>query len=346
MDFYKYFLKPVLFSLEPEATHWVSMKSLQGLCEIPGGGKLLAAIFGKQMENESFDCLGLKFPNRVGLAAGFDKNATYTDQLATLGFGHIEIGTITPKPQIGNPRPRLFRLPEDEAIINRMGFNNGGAEKAVRNLAARKNRTVIIGGNIGKNKHTPNEDAWKDYLFCFRCLYQEVDYFTINLSSPNTPGLRSLLGKKFLMPLLEPIQNENKKLSKPKPILLKIPPDLEEGQLEEVVQTVFKTEIKGIVATNTTIGRAELKTNPDLVESIGPGGLSGKPLQEKAEFRLNQLKSLAGNQLIIISSGGIMNEEIASRRITQGAEMVQLYSGLIFSGPSLVGNCRRAISKL
>ncbi len=277
---------------------------------------------------------GIKFPNPVGLAAGFDKDAKFTDPLACLGFGFIEIGTLTPRAQSGNPKPRLFRLPADKALINRMGFNNGGANKAVLRLANRKER-IIIGGNIGKNKDTLNEQAGDDYEEAFRELHGVVDYFVVNVSSPNTPGLRALQDKEPLMELLNRLQAINKQQRKPKPILLKIAPDLTDEQLDDIIEIIRTTKLDGIVATNTTISREGLATPATQVAEIGAGGLSGLPVKGKSTHVVKYIHRKSNGEIPIIASGGIFTAEDAIEKLNAGASLVQVYTGFIYEGPGI-----------
>lgn len=282
------------------------------------------------LERELF---GLKFKNPVGLAAGFDKDAALYNELAYCGFGFIEVGTVTPKPQDGNPKKRLFRLTEDEAIINRMGFNNRGVDEMVKNLKKRKTK-VIIGGNIGKNKVTPNEDAVNDYVLSFEALHPYVDYFVVNVSSPNTPNLRALQDKEPLTALLSKLKEKNKKKNTQRPILLKIAPDLSNEQLDDVIEIVENTKIDGIIATNTTIDRSNLKTqNP---EQFGPGGLSGKPLTKRSTEVICYIHEKSEGRIPIIGVGGIHSPEDAKEKLNAGASLVQLYTGFIYEGPKIV----------
>lgn len=283
--------------------------------------------------------MGLSFKNPVGLAAGFDKDALLIHELSAFGFGFIEIGTLTPKPQDGNPKPRLFRLPDDQALINRMGFNNGGVKKALPRLKAYRDRTkskVIIGGNIGKNKITPNENAVQDYEICFDALFDYVDYFTVNVSSPNTPNLRDLQDKEPLTQLLNVLQHKNHQKAKPKPILLKIAPDLTDPQLDDIVEIVQNTKIEGVIATNTTISRTDLNTTPSDVERIGAGGLSGKPVGKRATQIIKYLRHKGGNDFVIIGVGGIFTGQDALEKMQAGADLVQVYTGFVYEGPSMV----------
>jgi dihydroorotate dehydrogenase len=285
---------------------------------------------------------GIRFPNPVGLAAGFDKDAKYTDALACLGFGFIEIGTVTPKAQPGNPQPRLFRLPADRALINRMGFNNDGAAAAAERLK-RRTEKIIIGGNIGKNKITPNEDAMLDYEASFRELYDVVDYFVVNVSSPNTPGLRELQDKEPLMKILNRLRQLDKELGKSKPILLKIAPDLTDAQIDDIIEIVNTTGIQGIVATNTTIRRDNLESNDKEVNTIGAGGLSGRPLTQRATEVIRYINSKGNGKIPIIAVGGIFTADDALEKLNAGASLVQVYTGFIYEGPGIAKNICKGI---
>jgi dihydroorotate dehydrogenase len=292
--------------------------------------------------------MGLHFPNRIGLAAGFDKDGKHIHGLALLGFGFIEVGTVTPLPQDGNPQPRLFRLPADEALINRMGFNNDGLEALTQRLRRLRQQGkspegVIIGGNIGKNKMTPNEKAHEDYLRCFETLFPWVDYFVVNVSSPNTPNLRDLQDKAPLTQLLHLLQEENKKKSVSKPILLKIAPDLTTSQLDDIADIVKTTGITGLIATNTTIDRSGLKTTAAEVEQMGLGGLSGVPVQARSTEVIRYLREKLGAIPVIIGVGGIDSPAAAQEKIAAGANLVQVYSGLVYQGPGLVKRIAEAI---
>jgi dihydroorotate dehydrogenase len=269
----------------------------------------------------------------VGLAAGFDKDGKYFEQMSALGFGFIEIGTVTPLAQAGNDKPRLFRLPQDDALINRMGFNNDGVAALVENLKRRQPSTLIIGGNIGKNKITPNENATEDYVKCYEALYDYVDYFVVNVSSPNTPGLRELQEKEPLTALLSTLKQKNADKPKQKPILLKIAPDLTNSQLDDIIQIVTETKIDGIIATNTTLDRSTLTTPTD---KIGMGGLSGKPLKKRSTEVIRYIHQKSGGNIIIIGVGGIENDQDAQEKLDAGATLIQIYSGLVYQGPGLV----------
>ncbi len=333
-------LRRLLFLLPAERVHYLVMGALRVLCATGVGAWLLRKLYVRAEPRMAREVFGLRFPNVVGLAAGFDKDARWVDELACLGFGFIEIGTLTPRPQAGNDQPRLFRLPKDRALINRMGFNNGGVEAAVARLRRRKSR-VQIGGNNGKNKDTPNERAADDYLACFRALFDVVDYFVVNVSSPNTPGLRALQDKAPLEALLRALQTENAARQKPRPILLKIAPDLTDAQLDDVVDIVQATGIAGLVATNTTISRAGLSTVPAEVAALGAGGLSGAPLRARATEVIRYLAQRTQGRVPIIASGGIFTAQDACEKLDAGASLVQVWTGFVYQGPAIA----RRISK-
>ena len=311
---------------------------------IPGkmwSWRLIFRVKDARLEREVF---GLKFDNPVGLAAGFDKDAKLFDELASFGFGFIEIGTVTPLPQDGNPKPRLFRLKDDSGLINRMGFNNQGIEAVVARLR-RKKSDIIIGGNIGKNKVTPNEEAANDYAICFEKLFPYVDYFAVNVSSPNTPGLRDLQEKAPLTALLNSLQELNNKKDIRKPILLKIAPDLTNEQLDDIIDIVADTKIDGVIATNTTINRSRLKTDKNKVDAIGNGGLSGKPVGLRSTEVIKYLADKSNRAFPIIGVGGIHSAEDALEKLDAGATLLQVYTGFIYQGPSLVKRINKAILK-
>lgn len=319
---------------------WLSRAYNSGL-----GKKYLQSNFCMEHPSLEREVFGLKFKNPIGLAAGFDKDANYIDELSCLGFGFIEIGTLTPKPQDGNERPRLFRLPADAAIINRMGFNNNGVESAVHRLANRSS-SCIVGGNIGKNKTTPNQQAAEDYAESFKALFPYVDYFVVNVSSPNTPDLRSLQDKEPLHRLLMHLQNLNLSNPKPKPLLLKIAPDLNYSQLDDVLDIVEQTGLSGIVATNTTIERKHLHTHKKMIEELGNGGLSGMPLRKKSTEIIKYISDKTNHKLPIIGVGGIFNGDDAMAKMDAGASLVQVYTGFIYEGPAIVKNiCKKLISE-
>lgn len=335
MSFYKSLIFPFLKKIDPEKVHYLVTDLLTGLHKIPFVPAVLRAVYqieNSQLEREVF---GLKFKNPVGLAAGFDKNALWIDELSSLGFGFIEIGTVTPKAQAGNDKPRLFRLVEDEAIVNRMGFNNEGSQHAAEQLKRRKS-SLIIGGNIGKNKLTPNEQATQDYELAFEDLYPYVDYFVVNVSSPNTPGLRALQDKEPLSALLLRLKDLNAQKPKQKPILLKIAPDLTDSQLDDIIEIVATTKIDGIIATNTTIERQPLTTSAAEIAAIGAGGLSGKPLKKRSTEVIRYLHKHSGGSFPIIGVGGIYTAADAIEKLEAGASLVQVYSGFIYEGPAIV----------
>ena len=336
---YKSIIRPLLFLFDPEKVHHFTFRWLKFVNKIPSVPALLRARYrlrDKRLEREVF---GIKFPNPVGLAAGLDKNAELFSELSSLGFGFIEIGTVTPKPQPGNPPKRLFRLVEDEGIINRMGFNNEGVEAIVARL--KKNKNVIIGGNIGKNKWTENDKAHEDYLYCFEYLAPYVDYFVVNVSSPNTPNLRSLQEKEPLQKLLTLLQEANGKLPKSKPILLKIAPDLTDEQLMDIIDIVEQTHIAGVIATNTTIKREGLTSE----KKAEPGGLSGRPLTQRSTEVIRFLAEKSQHRFPIIGVGGIHTPEDALEKLRAGASLVQIFTGFIYEGPSLIKRINKAIIK-
>lgn len=331
-------LKPLLFKFDPENVHYYVTRNLKRFNKMPGGTAISKAIWAsddKRLEKEVF---GLKFKNPVGLAAGFDKNAELIAEMGALGFGFVEVGTVTPLPQPGNDKPRMFRLPADEALINRMGFNNLGVDVAAERIAAYRKSlkpgetALIIGGNIGKNKVTPNEDAVSDYIKCFDRLFDVVDYFVVNVSSPNTPGLRALQGKEPLMHILNTLQQRNSKNGISRPILLKIAPDLTNEQLDDIADIVKQTGIAGIIATNTTISREGLTSG--FKDEMG--GLSGKPLTQRSTEVISYLHKASGGSFPIIGVGGIHSAEDAAEKIQAGAVLVQLYTGFIYEGPGLI----------
>lgn len=340
---YTAIIRPLLFLLDPERVHHISFSAIRFFSKLGFSGlfRRLFVVEDARLEREVF---GLRFKNPVGLAAGFDKNAILYNELSDFGFGFIEIGTLTPKPQQGNPKKRLFRLKADEAIINRMGFNNHGVFDAVEQL--KKNHRVLVGGNIGKNKTTPNDEAVKDYLICFDALFDHVDYFVVNVSSPNTPGLRALQDKEPLTALLLELQKENTKYSgrknvKRKPILLKIAPDLTDSQLVDIVTIVDDTKIDGVIATNTTIERKGLKSAETLTNENG--GLSGKPLKNRSTEVIRFLSEKSNGAFPIIGVGGIHTAEDALEKLEAGASLVQLWTGFVYEGPSLVKKINKAI---
>ncbi len=381
-------LRSVLFLFDPEWVHYLSMNWLKALCRISPVKKMISTVF-KPKENIQYSTLNIQFPNRIGLAAGFDKNAKYLNEMETLGFGFVEIGTVTPLPQAGNDKPRLFRLPKDKALINRMGFNNDGVEVVAERLKKwRKtfevrgskpvyrtgrfevqenhtshitHHTLIIGGNIGKNKSTPNEEAWKDYETCFLALHDQVDYFVVNVSSPNTPGLRELQEKDSLRKILTNLQTLNSKLINLKPILLKIAPDLTTEQVDDVIELALEIKLDGLVASNTTISRDQLQTSPkesgvlrtnikpscpiDRLQKIGAGGLSGLPLKNRSTELVRYIHEKTNGQIPIIASGGIFTGADAKEKFDAGASLVQVWTGFVYEGPSIVKNISTYLAK-
>lgn len=334
---YQFLVRPFLFLFDPERVHHFTFGAIRLLHFIPGFGALVRAIYKQQAPQLERKLFGLTFPNPVGLAAGFDKDAKLFGPLSNFGFGFIEIGTLTPKPQPGNPKKRLFRLPLDQALINRMGFNNQGVDAAVKRL--KKKHQVLIGGNIGKNKITPNVDAIDDYRYCFEALFDHVDYFVVNVSSPNTPNLRALQDKAPLTELLQTLQADNLQKAQPKPLLLKIAPDLTDEQLLDIIDIVAQTQIDGVIATNTTIARDNLK-DPNQAET---GGLSGRPLKDRSTEVIRFLATQSNKAFPIIGVGGIHRAEDALEKLEAGADLVQLYTGFIYQGPALIKAINQAL---
>lgn len=337
-------LKPLLFLLSPEKAHYFTLSLFRLGLSIPVLNSLLRNSFRYEHQNLEREAFGLKFKNPVGLAAGFDKDGKSFRDMAALGFGFVEVGTVTPVAQVGNPSPRLFRLPKDEALINRMGFNNAGMEAMVEQLKKGKPEGLIVGGNIGKNKLTPNESATDDYVKCFEALFPYVDYFVVNVSSPNTPNLRALQDKEPLTHLLSSLQKLNQAKTKPKPMLLKIAPDLTYEQVDDVVDIVQAVELDGIIATNTTIDRSKLTTGEADLEAIGNGGLSGQPLTERATDIIRYIHKRTNGALTIIGVGGIASPKDAREKLAAGATLVQIYTGLVYEGPALVKRIKQALS--
>jgi len=336
---YKSFIRPLLFQFDPEKVHYFTTGILNTILKTPIISNLYTSSYKLESEKLQKRVFDIIFKNPVGLAAGFDKNAEYYKDMSQLGFGFIEIGTVTPKPQDGNPKNRLFRLKKDKALINRMGFNNKGIDEVVKNL---KNKgDIIIGGNIGKNKITPNENAVDDYEICFKALFDHVDYFVVNVSSPNTPNLRALQDKKPLLNILQHLQTINLIKQNPKPILLKIAPDLSNSQLDDIIEIVEETKIAGLIATNTTIERNGLQSE----NKNETGGLSGQPLKSRSTDVIKYLKANAKTSFPIIGVGGIHSAEDAIEKINAGADLVQLYTGFVYEGPQLVKDIKKAYLK-
>lgn len=336
---YKGLIRPILFKMYAENVHHLIKNTLRISFSIPGIKAIVKNIYSVNHPSLERELFGLKFKNPVGIAAGFDKNAEMYNEMSAFGFGHIEIGTVTPIAQAGNPKPRIFRLIPDKGMINRMGFNNGGIETAVRNLKKR-NSEAIIGGNLGKNTATPNATAVQDYLKVFEGLFDYVDYFVVNVSCPNVTDLCELQDQDFLEEILFAVQSSNQKKQKPKPVLLKVAPDLNEKQLDEVIEIVEKTKIDGIIATNTTVTRDNLKSN---WQSIGNGGLSGQPLKDKSTAVIRYLAQKSNKAFPIIGVGGILTAEDAIEKLEAGADLVQVYTGFIYEGPGIARKINKAI---
>ncbi|NNF18546.1 MAG: quinone-dependent dihydroorotate dehydrogenase [Flavobacteriaceae bacterium] len=340
---YKSIIRPLFFLFDPESIHHFTFRLIKVLSKL-GFGSLFRTMYEVKDPLLQREVFGLRFKNPVGLAAGFDKDALLYRELGNFGFGFVEIGTLTPEPQAGNPKKRLFRLKADHALINRMGFNNGGVKDAAARL--RKDPRIMVGGNIGKNKVTPNEKAMDDYLYCFRELFSKVDYFAVNVSSPNTPGLRELQDKAPLTALLKGLRQENSKLAvaqqiDEKPILLKIAPDLTDSQLLDIIDIVAETGIQGVIATNTTLDRSELKSGEELRSE--KGGLSGEPLGERSTEVIRFLHTRSKGAFPIIGVGGIHSAEDALQKLEAGASLVQLWTGFVYEGPALVRRINKAI---
>lgn len=336
-------IRDILFKFDPEVVHHFSMNQLKLICSTTIGKQIISANFTPKNAALQKEVFGLTFNNPIGLGAGFDKNALYLNELEALGFGFVEVGTVTPKAQAGNDKPRLFRLPKDKALINRMGFNNDGVDVVKRRLGnwfdgqqSTVNGRLIVGGNIGKNKVTTNEDAWKDYEICFKELFDYADYFVVNVSSPNTPGLRELQEKASLQKILSQLQNINQGKTKPKPLLLKIAPDLTTEQLDDIVSLAFEVNLSGLVATNTTISRENLITSSQKIEAIGAGGLSGKPVTNRSTEVVNYLHQQTEGKVPIVASGGIFTGIDAKEKLAAGASLLQVWTGFVYEGPSIV----------
>lgn len=337
---YKALIRPVLFLFDPEKIHHIIFKLIKISSPVLGWlNKLIFSVNDKRLEKEVF---GLKFKNPVGIAAGFDKNGVLINQLEDYGFGFIEIGTVTPKPQIGNPKKRLFRLKKDKALINRMGFNNLGVDKAVKQLKKRKTK-LIIGGNIGKNTATHNNNAKPDYIYNFEALYDYVDYFVVNVSCPNVKDLTKLQDVAFLEDLLTTLKNIDATKGKNRPILLKIAPNLNRQQLDDIVELIATTKIAGVIAANTSPGRENLTTSKEEIETIGNGGLSGLPIKDNSTEVIRYLAEKSNKAFSIIGVGGIHSAEDALEKIEAGADLVQIFTGFIYEGPLLVKKINKAI---
>lgn len=338
-------LKSLLFSLDAEKAHDITLGLLRTFQRRQTLLPLVSVLYRCEKWNTPVTLAGLTFPNRVGLAAGLDKNALLPDVWAALGFGFAEFGTVTPLPQPGNEKPRLFRLPDDRALLNRMGFNNRGAEVAAERLRHRQKRFLIVGGNIGKNKDTPAHRAPEDYARCARMMHGVVDYFTINVSSPNTPGLRHLQDREALSDILASVAEAQHQAGDPRPVFVKIAPDLSNNAIEELTALALEMKVAGLVATNTTISREGLHTDPALVAKLGSGGISGAPLKSRSTEIVRLIRRLAAPGFVIIASGGILSARDALEKLEAGADLVQLYTGLIYHGPSLVCSVKKAIAQ-
>ena len=341
---YKSIIRPILFKFDPEVVHYFTFDAIKLLCKIPGIPFLIRRLFQVNHPGLERELFGLRFKNPVGLAAGFDKNALLYNELANFGFGFIEIGTVTPKPQEGNPKKRLFRLQSDKGIINRMGFNNAGLEAAIVQLKKNK-KQLIIGGNIGKNTQTPTEAYTADYLECFKALHPYVDYFVLNVSCPNVGSHAKLNDKDYLEELIKAVQDLNATFTKSKPILLKIAPDLNDTQLDEIIELVSATKLEGVIASNTSTSRENLKTDVERLEAIGNGGVSGQPIKEKSTQVIKYLSEKSHKAFPIIGVGGIHSAQDALEKIAAGADLVQIYTGFIYEGQTLVKRINKAILK-
>ncbi len=338
-------LKPILFAFRPEKAHHITVALWKMALNIPLIGAMMKGYFRVQDPKLKRELFGLSFDNPVGLAAGFDKDGKYYDAMSELGFGFVEIGTVTPLGQDGNPQPRLFRVKPDKGLINRMGFNNEGVDALVERLKNKKKVNCIVGGNIGKNKLTPNADAVSDYSICFEKLYDYVDYFVVNVSSPNTPNLRELQDKKPLTALLNTLQNQNKAKPIQKPILLKIAPDLTDTQLLDIIDIIRETGTAGLIATNTTIDRSHLSLSTAEIEAIGNGGVSGTPVKDRSTEVIRFLHKNSNGEIPIIGVGGIDSPEAALEKLDAGASLIQVYSGMVYYGPTLIKDINKAILK-
>jgi dihydroorotate dehydrogenase len=345
-------VRSFLFFFDAEKVHHFSMKTLKFLCSISLIRKIITKIFKPSLQTSTINVFGLQFKNVVGLAAGFDKNAKYLRELEALGFGHVEIGTVTPLAQDGNPTPRLFRLPKDKALINRMGFNNNGVEAVVERLKVWRTKKLLInnyellikiGGNIGKNKITPNELAWKDYEICFNALHPYVDYFVVNVSSPNTPGLRELQEKESLRKIFSQLQISKQQIQLKKPILLKIAPDLTMAQIDDVIDLALEIELDGLVVANTSLDRTNLVTAKNIIDKIGLGGLSGLPVKNRATEMVKYITGKTNGKIPIIASGGIFTGADAKEKLEAGASLVQVWTGFVYEGPSIVSKILKGL---
>lgn len=339
---YKQLIRPIFFCIDPEKVHHIVVALVKFGFKIPGIQALVRKSFTIKDSRLERKVFGLTFSNPVGLAAGFDKNATFYNEFASFGFSFIEIGTVTPKGQPGNPKPRLFRLPSSKGVINRMGFNNNGVDEAVKNLKKRKTN-IIIGGNLGKNTNTPNECAVDDYVITFNALYDYADYFVVNVSCPNISNLHKLQDKDSLIQILNSVLAERAKKAVVKPVLLKISPDLNFNQIDEVIDILLETKVDGVVATNTTTGRYNLNESEEKVTQIGNGGMSGLPLRDRSTEVIRYISQKTEGKIPIIGVGGILSAQDALDKIDAGATLVQIYSGFIYEGPILVKKINKAL---
>ena len=343
---YKHFLRPILFWFSPETIHHFIALMLRVLCRIPGGRALLRGMFAYKGDDLEREVFGIRFPNPVGLAAGFDKNGDLYRAMTGVGFGFVEVGTVTPKGQPGNPKPRSFRLKDDRALVNRMGFNNGGLENMIANLRRRKAKErIVLGVNLGKNTSTPNEDAPGDYLRLFRNLYEYADYFAINVSCPNVKDVTALQNRASVMAILDPLFAFRRGQNDYRPILLKISPDLGDGEIDTMVDIMMETPLDGIIATNTTTSRNGLRSSQESVEKAGNGGLSGAPLTERSIEVVRRVHERSGGRYPIIGVGGIMSPEDARRMMEAGASLVQTFTGFIYNGPTFVKKICKYLSR-
>ncbi len=339
---YTSIIRPILFKFDPEKVHYFTFSVIKNISKIPGVAALIRNCFQVNDQKLERELFGLKFKNPVGLAAGFDKNAVLYNELANFGFGFIEIGTVTPKGQEGNPKKRIFRLQDDQGLINRMGFNNAGVEAAIENLKNNKGK-VLIGGNIGKNTDIPTEQYTQDYCDTFNALHPYVDYFVLNVSCPNVGSHAKLQDKDYLLELIAEVQKLNNLKEAQKPILLKIAPDLNDQQLDEIIELVGETNIDGVIASNTSVDRTGLKATKAQLEAIGNGGLSGKPVKDKSTATIKYLADNSNKSFPIIGVGGIHSAEDALEKIDAGASLVQVYTGFIYEGPALVKSINKAL---
>lgn len=337
-------LRNLLFLLPPEKAHHFTVGLFSTIASLPIVGSAISSLYSFKSSTLEKNLFGLKFPNPVGLAAGFDKDGKYIRPMSKLGFGFIEIGTVTPRPQAGNPQPRMFRLAKDQALINRMGFNNDGVDALVDRLKSFDKKGLIVGGNIGKNKDTPNDQAVDDYIICFEKLHPFVDYFVVNVSSPNTPNLRALQERGPLTKILSTLVELNNKKEKQKPILLKIAPDLSDGQIEEIIEVVIETKLDGIIATNTTISRENLKEPSTSITNIGNGGLSGAPLTNRATEVIQLISDKTNGKIPIIGVGGINSPQDALDKLNAGASLIQIYTGFIYQGPAFIKQINKLLA--